>query len=115
MRRHPVAFAILYLPAVIAIIAASKIGPFVGFYLLFPGVWCFFVSAAILHDIDCGTMRFRATGWSTTITRDKSPLRFWGTIAIWAMAYLFAIAFPIGYALQERAETLDQVEQGTAP
>lgn len=113
--RHPIAFAILYLPAIMAIIAASMIGPFVLFYLLIPSVWCFGVAATILNDIFSGKMRFGGTGWSATIMRGKAPMRYWGTIGIWAAAYLFAIAFPIGYAFQERAKQSTRSEQGVAP
>lgn len=110
---HPIPFLIIIFPAIASIIAASVIHEFQLFYLLVPGFWCYAVAASCLHDVYSGTMRFRSLGNARTISRFNAPMQFWGTICIWALFYLFAAAFPIGYALQERSK--HSSGQGVAP
>lgn len=110
---HPISFLIIFFPAFASIVAASVIHRFQFFYILVPGFWCFAVASSCLHDVYSGKMCFRGLGNSQAISRSKAPIQFWGTIGIWALFYLFAAAFPIGYALQERAK--QSREQGVAP
>jgi hypothetical protein len=37
-----------------------------------------------------------------TAIRHREPIRFWVKVAIWSLFYMFAIAWNIGFALQER-------------
>ncbi|MCX6875636.1 MAG: hypothetical protein NTW21_17785 [Verrucomicrobia bacterium] len=39
----------------------------------------------------------------------------WPEIGIWSLFYLFAAAFPIGFAIQESGKQKTQSEQGLAP
>lgn len=97
-KRHLVPFLIIYTPVVASVVAASVIHRFSAFYILIPGFWCYGVGGFILEGIFSGRMSDN----EGTVQRDRSPIRFWGRIGIWALFYLFATAFPIGYAIQER-------------
>ena len=96
--RHLIPFTIMYLPVILSIIAASVIYKFTFFYLLIPGFWCYAVGGLIVDGLCTGKMRDS----SGTATKAKAPFRFWSMILLWLAAYLFAAAFPIGFALQER-------------
>ena len=109
-KRHWIPFLIIYLPVVGSVIAASAIHKFMFFYLLIPGFWCFAVGGVILDGIFSGSISDN----HGTALRSKSPFRFWGKIGIWSIAYLLAAAFPIGFALQERAKNAINSEQGGA-
>lgn len=105
--RHPVAFAVIFLPVVASVIVASVIHRFSFFYLLIPGFWCYGVGGFILNGIFSG-------GFSDnqgTALRRISPFRFWGKIGIWSLFYLFAAAFPIGFAIQESRKEKSKTEQ----
>ncbi len=97
-KRHWVPFLIIYLPVVASVVAASLIHQFYAFYILIPGFWCYGVGGFILDGLFSG--RFSDNGG--TVGRRRSPIRFWWGIGIWSLFYLFAAAFPIGYAIQER-------------
>lgn len=107
-KRHPVPFAIIFLPVVASIVVASVIHEFSFFYLLIPGFWCHAVGGFILDGIFSGSMSDN----HGTALRARMPIRFWGKIAIWSLAYIFATVFPIGYALQERGKATGQNKQG---
>ncbi|GAA5496330.1 hypothetical protein Rhal01_02513 [Rubritalea halochordaticola] len=94
---HPVAFGLLYFPVVGVIIAAAVIHQFSWFYLLIPGFFCYFLSGFILESLFTGKM----TDKGETITRAYSPFRFYSSLCSWLGVYLFALAFPVGFALQE--------------
>jgi hypothetical protein len=95
---HPWLFSALYLPAVGSTIAGSIIYRFSWFNLLIPGLCCFFVSCFIIQGLTTGIM----TDNHGTVSRWETPVRYWIKVGIWSSAYLFALVFPIGYALQER-------------
>lgn len=97
-KRHFVPFIIIFLPVVASVVAASYIHEFSFFYILIPGFWCYAVGGVLLDGIFSG----RITDSDGTVVRRKSPVRFWGKIGIWSLAYIFAMVFPIGYAMQER-------------
>jgi hypothetical protein len=99
-KRHAVAFALVYLPVIASVIAASCIHPFTFFYLLIPGAWCFFIGGFVLDAIADGSIHDN----HGTVLRATAPVRFWCTVAIWSSAYLFAAVMPIAYALQEHAK-----------
>lgn len=96
-KRHPIAFCIVFAPVVGSIIAASVIHRFSIFYIIIPGFWCYVVSSLVLHSIFSG----KITVNHRTLSRKRTPIRFWGSILPWALFYLFAAVFPIGYARQE--------------
>ena len=108
---YRVPFAILFLPVVGSIVAASVIHQFSFFYLLIPGFWCYAVAGFMLEAIYAGYYNTR----QGRIVRRKAPIRFWGVIGLWALFYLFATAFPIGYAKQESRKEKAQIEQISAP
>ncbi len=99
-KRHPLLFIVLYLPVVASIIVATIIHEFTVFYLLIPGVWCYGVGCFIIEGIYKGSMSDN----HGTALRSKSPVRFWGKIGIWFLFYVFATAFPIGFAMQEHSK-----------
>ena len=105
--RHSVPFAIIFLPVVASIIAASIIHKFSFFYLLIPGFWCYGVGGFILDGVFGGSF---SDNYGTA-SRSKSPIRFWGKIGIWSLFYILAAAFPIGFALQERDRATTISEQ----
>lgn len=96
--RYPLWFAILFLPVVISVIVSSILYKFTFYYLFIPGFWCYAVGGLLIDAI--------GTGWISdnhgTASKAKSPFRFWSKVLIWFLAYLFATAFPIGLAIQER-------------
>jgi hypothetical protein len=98
---YPIAFFVAFIPAVAAIVFASVIYKFEAFYFIVPGVWCYGVSVLCIHDVYRGKIRFRS---GRIVSRVKSPIEFWFNIGIWVLFYLFAVAFPIGYSLQERSK-----------
>ncbi len=108
--RHFIPFVIIFLPVIASIVVASLIHEFTFFYLLIPGVWCFAVGGFILDGIFGGSMSDN----HGTALRSKSPFRFWRKIGIWSLFYVFAAAFPIGYALQEKSKAATNSEQGAA-
>jgi hypothetical protein len=112
--RHFGPFAILCLPVVASIAVASVIHKFSFFYLLIPGFWCYAVGGLIVDAVCAGQMSDN----HGTASRSRMPLRFWSKVLIWSLAYLFATAFPVGFAIQERnranARTL-QVGTSTLP
>ncbi len=110
-KRHLVPFLIIYIPVVASVVAASVIHRFSAFYLLIPGFWCYGVGGFILDGIFSG--RFSDSGG--TVGRRRSPIRFWGRIGIWSLFYLFAMAFPIGYAIQERHKAEVPSRQDAGP
>jgi len=99
---HPWLFSALYLPAVGSTIAGSIIYRFSWFNLLIPGLWCFVVSCFIIQGLTTGIMSDN----HGTASRCKTPVRYWLKVWIWSSAYLFALVFPVGYALQERGRLL---------
>ena len=96
-KKHPFPFMALYLPVIGSIIAASFIHKFSFFYLLIPGLWCYGVGCFIINGLYSGSMSDN----HGTALRLKSPVRFWGKIGIWFLFYLFAMVYPIGFAMQE--------------
>lgn len=96
--RHPLPFLALFLPVIGSIAASAVIHEFTFFFLLVPGFWCYAVACFLLDALFTGRIQDN-TG---TSLRSKSPFRFWWECAIWALAYLFALSFPVGFALQER-------------
>jgi hypothetical protein len=95
-KRHPFFFAMLYTPAIISVVASCLIyRPHPGF--LIPLVWCFFVGSFLIKGITDGQL----TDNHGTAFRLKTPLRFWGKVTIWSVAYIFAMIWAIGFALQE--------------
>ena len=104
-------FLIVFSPVVASIIAASVIHQFSFFYLVIPGFWCYFVAGFTLEAIYAGYISSR----HGNITRKKSPIRFWGMIGLWSAFYLFAAAFPIGYARQESRKEKAKSELISAP
>jgi hypothetical protein len=109
--RHPVSFAAIYLPVLLSVIGAAVIHEFSFFYLLIPGFWCYGVGGLILEGIYKG----HVSDNQGTAVRSKSPVRFWGKMAIWSLFYVFAAAFPIGFALQERGHAPASNETDAAP
>ena len=107
-KQHLIPFLIIFLPVVGSVIAASVIHEFSFFYLLIPGFWCYAVGGFILDGIFGGSMSDN----HGTALRSKAPFRFWGKIGIWSLFYLFAAAFPIGYACQESARDRTNSDQG---
>jgi hypothetical protein len=96
LKRHPVPFAALYVPAIVSVVIACRIyRPYPGF--LFPLLWCFLVGLFLIKGITDGQM----TDNHGTAIRCSMPVRFWGKVAIWSFAYIFAMAWAIGFALQE--------------
>ena len=106
--RHSIPFAIIFLPVVASIIAASMIHKFSFFYLVIPGFWCYGVGGLILDGVFGGSF---SDNYGTAL-RSKSPIRFWGKIGIWSLFYILAAAFPIGFALQEHEKTTTISESG---
>lgn len=96
--RHPLPFLALFLPVVGSIAASAVIYKFTLFFLLVPGFWCYAVACFLLDALFTGRIQDN-TG---TSLRAKAPFRFWRECAIWTLAYLFALSFPVGFALQER-------------
>jgi len=62
----------------------------------------FFVCCFIMDALIGGTM----TDNHGSATRRGSPIRYWLKVGFWSAAYLFAVMFPVGYALQERGREL---------
>jgi peptidoglycan/LPS O-acetylase OafA/YrhL len=107
--KHPGFFVILYLPAVISFIVACQIYRFKIEFLLFPLVWCFFVGTYLIKGVVDG----RLTDNHGTAIRKTMPARFWGKVAIWTFAYVFAMTWAIGFAVQERnKEKTEQISAG---
>ena len=96
-KKYLIPFFILFLPVIASIIIASTRHEFSFFYFLIPGVWCYGVGCLLIKGICNG----RISDSHGTAIRSKSPIRFWGKISVWFLFYLFATAFPIGYAIQE--------------
>ena len=88
----------MFLPVVASIVAAAVIHEFSFFYIIIPGFWCYAVAGFCIHDIETGSV----TDNYGTVTRSGSPFRFWTKVGVWLLFYLFAMCFPIGYAMQER-------------
>lgn len=109
-KRHFVPFIIIFLPVVASVVAASVIHEFSFFYILIPGFWCYAVGGFILDGIFSGSVSDN----SGTAVRQRSPIRFWGKIGLWSLFYIFAAAFPIGFAIQESGKQNTTSEQ-TAP
>jgi len=95
---HPWLFSALYLPAVGSTIAGSIIYRFSWFNLLIPGLCCLAIPCFIIHGLTTGIM----TDNQGSASRQLAPVRYWLKVGFWSAAYLFALVFPIGYALQER-------------
>jgi len=114
-KRHPVFFALLYFPAIISVVAACMIyRPYPGF--LFPLAWCFLVGSFLIKGITDGQL----TDNHGTAFRLKTPIRFWIKVTIWSVAYIFAMVWAIGFAVQEKnkKETepdIGQVSSEAAP
>lgn len=98
--RHRLAFALLYLPVVLSIAAATILHEFLWFYLLIPGFWCYAAGGFLLNAIFSGQMR---DNHGSTL-RSRSPFSFWSKFAVWLLFYVFAASFPLGFALQERSK-----------
>jgi len=96
-RTHPWLFASLYLPAIASIIAGAIIYRFSWLSLILPGVWCFAVACFLVDALISGTI----TDNHGTAIRERSPIRYWLKVAFWSLGYLFALVFPVAYALQE--------------
>ena len=105
--RHFIPFAIIFLPVVASITTASIVYKFSFLYLIIPGVWCYCVGGFILDGIFSGHMSDN----HGTALRTKAPFRFWSKIGVWSIFYILAAAFPIGFALQERAKAATNSEQ----
>lgn len=108
-KRHFIPFCVIFFPVVASVVIASVIHRFQFFYILIPGFWCYAVGGFILDGIYSG----RASDNHGTAVRSKSPIRFWGKITIWSLAYLFAAASPIGVALQESEKDREVLTQST--
>ena len=107
-KRHPVFFAVLYTPAVVSVVIACMIyRPHLVF--LFPLAWCFLVGLFLVSGISNGTL----TDNHGTAVRCTMPARFWGKATIWFLAYIFAIAWSIGFAVQEKNR--EKTEPGDPP
>jgi hypothetical protein len=106
-KRHLIPFAIIFLPVVASVVAASMIHKFSFFYILIPGFWCYAVGGFILEGIFSGSVSDN----HGTAVRRRSPIRFWGKIGIWSLFYIFAAAFPIGFAMQESGKQKTTSEQ----
>lgn len=101
-KRHPLAFAALYIPVIISVIVSSAIYRFTFAYCL-PMLWCFIVSLFLIQGVIAGEL----TDNHGTAIRRQAPIRFWAKVSFWSVFYLFAIAWCIGFALQEqRKESL---------
>jgi len=99
---RPWLFGAFYLlPFVGSMVAGSMIYRF-SWMLLFPCFWGFFVCCFIMDALIGGTM----TDNHGSATRRGSPIRYWLKVGFWSAAYLFAVMFPVGYALQERGREL---------
>lgn len=96
-KRHLLPFSIIFLPVVASVVTASMIHKFSFFYILIPGFWCYAVGGFILDALFSGNV---SDSHGTAIRRG-SPIRFWSKIGIWSLFYLFAAAFPVGFAIQE--------------
>jgi hypothetical protein len=106
-KRHLVPFVIIFLPVVASVVTASMIHKFSLFYILIPGFSCYALGGVILDALFSGS----ASDNHGTALRSRSPMRFWGKIGIWSLFYLFAAAFPIGFAIQERGKQKATTEQ----
>ena len=95
--QYPVPFAVIYFPVVLSVIVASIIHQFTFFYLLIPGFWCYCVGGFLLDAYFRGSISDN-TG---TAVRSSSPFSFYRKIAFWALFYILAAVFPIGFAIQE--------------
>ena len=112
-KRHLVPFIIIFLPVVASVVAASVIHEFSFFYILIPGFWCYAAGGFILDGIFSGSVSDN----HGTAVRRRSPIRFWGKIGIWSLFYIFAMAFPIGFAIQEsnKQKTTSEQDGGGQP
>ncbi len=108
-KRHLVPFVIIFLPVVASVVTASMIHKFSFFYILIPGFSCYALGGVILDALFSGS----ASDNHGTALRSRSPVRFWGKIGIWSLFYLFAAAFPISFAIQERGKQKATTEQGS--
>jgi len=107
-RRHLFPFLLIFLPVLGSIVTATLIHEFSFFYILIPGFWCYAVGGFILDGIFGGRMSDN----HGTAQRSRTPFRFWAKVCIWSLFYLFAAAYPIAYALQERAKLVTNGEAG---
>src|SRR3954471_7618984 len=96
-KRRPFAFAAVYVPVIASVVISSAVYRFTFAYCL-PLVWCFFVSLFLIQGLEKGQL----TDNHGTAIRDQTPTRFWAKVSIWSVAYLFAIMWCIGFAMQER-------------
>jgi len=103
LKRHPLVFAAVYLPAVVSAIVAATIYRSYA-YFFFPLLWCFFLSLFLIEGVEKG----RLTDNLGTTTRHRTPILFWAKVGIWSFFYVLGIAFCIGYALQERRKQIGE-------
>lgn len=102
-KRHPFVFAFVYLPVVGSVLLSSQIYRFTFAYCL-PLLWCFFVSLFLIDGVEKGQL----TDNLGTAIRHQTPIRFWGKVSLWSAFYLFAIAWCIGFAMQERSKEMTE-------
>jgi hypothetical protein len=98
--KHPLTFAIIFVPVIATIAVGSYLHEFTFFYLVIPGFWCYGIGSMLLQAIYSGAISDN----HGTALRSRSPARFWSKFAIWALFYLIGAAVPIGFALQARNE-----------
>jgi len=96
-KRHPWAVIILYVPVVLGVVVSSLMYRFTFAYCL-PMLWCLLVSFYLIQGFENGEL----TDNHGTAIRRQTPVRFWSKVSIWSGAYIFAIAWCIGFAVQEQ-------------
>ena len=94
--RHPVAFLLSFLPAILSFLVGITIHRFSIAYLI-PLVWCFFVSIFLVDGFKKGRIKDR----QGSADLELSPKAYWKKFTAWSLFYVIAVCWSIGYAVQE--------------
>lgn len=97
--KHPWTCALAFSPAVASVMIGCWIFCPTGAMFLALVIAAFFC-LYVVESYYSGTV----TANVTTAVQTKNPVGFWAMWALWTLAYLFAAAFPLLFALQGRDE-----------
>lgn len=103
VKRHPIALGLIYLPAVAGVVGGSVIYHFIPSFL-FPLLVGIMLSMYLTNGYFSGQI---GDNWGTA-TRKAMPFQYWRKMAFWICAYMFIIAWTIGYAMQEKTKTISE-------
>lgn len=97
-RRPVLTLVLVSAPPVVAAVVMSSLYYFTVAFV-FPVLMATAIGYYLVGGLEAGEL---SDNWGNAI-RQQAPLAYWWKMTVWSGAYLFVLAWIIGYALQEHA------------